>query len=155
MIWRALHDCLPTRWNLSKKGIELNSLLCPVCNQSPELIDHVLWNCPLTSEIWHKVIMWLDLSFPVINSFAASFDWVEDLRINPHAKHIVRSILGVTAWSIWKFRNDSIFSLKRPIRQDIFDSIVDLSYVWFSNRYRKLNISWSNWIQNPLLATYL
>ncbi|PWA77668.1 reverse transcriptase domain, Reverse transcriptase zinc-binding domain protein [Artemisia annua] len=130
MTWRALRDRLPTRWNLSKKGIELNSLLCPICNQSPELIDHVLWNCPLTYEIWHKVFMWLDLSFPVINSFDASFDWVEDLRVNPHAKHIVRSILGVTAWKfIWKFRNDSIFSLKRPIRQDILDSTVDLSYV--------------------------
>ncbi|GJX80171.1 RNA-directed DNA polymerase, eukaryota [Tanacetum coccineum] len=155
MVWRALRDRLPTRWNLSRKGIDIVSLLCPICNQNPELIDHVLWKCSLASELWHKVFMWLDLTPPVINSFAAIFDWVEDLRINPQGKHIVQSILGVTAWSIWKFRNGCIFDHKRPIRQDIFDNIVDLSYVWLSNRYRKLNISWTNWIQNPLLVPCL
>ncbi|GJV69249.1 RNA-directed DNA polymerase, eukaryota [Tanacetum coccineum] len=81
MIWRALRDRLPTRWNISRKGIELFSLLCPICNQCPEHIDHILWNCPLAVEIWHKVFLWLDISFPVINSFAASFEWLEDLQI--------------------------------------------------------------------------
>ncbi|PWA60260.1 hypothetical protein CTI12_AA383870 [Artemisia annua] len=47
--------------------------------KSPELIDHVLWNYPLASEIWHKVFVSLDLSFPAINTVAASFEWVEDL----------------------------------------------------------------------------
>ncbi|GJZ26745.1 hypothetical protein Tco_0570998 [Tanacetum coccineum] len=64
MIWRALRDRLPTCWNLSRKA----------------------------SEIWHKVFMWLDHLFPVINSFATIFEWVEDLRINSQAKHIVQSI---------------------------------------------------------------
>ncbi|GJT31998.1 hypothetical protein Tco_0922417 [Tanacetum coccineum] len=86
MIWRVLRDHLPTRWNLSRKA----------------------------SEIWLKVFLWLDLVFLGINSFAASFDWVEDLQIRPQAKHIVQSILGITAWSIWKFRNGCIFSHKRP-----------------------------------------
>nr|GEY19493.1 RNA-directed DNA polymerase, eukaryota [Tanacetum cinerariifolium] len=104
MIWRALRDCLPKRWNLSRNA----------------------------SEIWHKVFAWLDLLFPVINSFAASFELVEDLRISPQAKHIVQSILSVTSWFIGKFRNGCIFSHKHPNRQDIFDSIVDLSYILFS-----------------------
>ncbi|GKA51084.1 hypothetical protein Tco_0744280 [Tanacetum coccineum] len=44
-------------------------------------IDHILWNCPLAVEIWHRVFLLLDISFPVINSFAASFEWLEDLQI--------------------------------------------------------------------------
>ncbi|GJY08595.1 putative RNA-directed DNA polymerase, partial [Tanacetum coccineum] len=128
MIWRALRDRLPTRWNLSRKGIDLTSLLCPVCNQSIELIDHVLWNCPLASEIWHKVFMWLDLSFPAINSFAASFEWVEDLQINPRAKYIVQSILGVTAWSIWKFRNKLIFGDRRDHFKVVCNGVIFLFF---------------------------
>ncbi|GJT17104.1 RNA-directed DNA polymerase, eukaryota, reverse transcriptase zinc-binding domain protein [Tanacetum coccineum] len=31
-IWRALRDRLPSRWNLSRKGIEMNSLNCPICD---------------------------------------------------------------------------------------------------------------------------
>nr|GFC99553.1 RNA-directed DNA polymerase, eukaryota [Tanacetum cinerariifolium] len=27
--WRTLHDRLPSRWNLSRKGIEVTSLNCP------------------------------------------------------------------------------------------------------------------------------
>ncbi|GJW54067.1 hypothetical protein Tco_0098152 [Tanacetum coccineum] len=72
MIWRALRDRLPTCWNLSRKA----------------------------SEIWHKVFMWLDHLFPVINSFATIFEWVEDLRINSQAKHIVQSIWVSTLLSI-------------------------------------------------------
>ncbi|KAL4557832.1 hypothetical protein LXL04_036026 [Taraxacum kok-saghyz] len=31
--WKMMSDALPTRWNLSQRGIELNSMLCPICGE--------------------------------------------------------------------------------------------------------------------------
>nr|GFA42822.1 RNA-directed DNA polymerase, eukaryota, reverse transcriptase zinc-binding domain protein [Tanacetum cinerariifolium] len=29
--WKVIHDCLPTRFNISRRGIEIESILCPMC----------------------------------------------------------------------------------------------------------------------------
>nr|GFA99981.1 reverse transcriptase domain, reverse transcriptase zinc-binding domain protein [Tanacetum cinerariifolium] len=41
-VWRALRDRLPTRWNLSRKGIELNSLNYPICDTRIESTFHTI-----------------------------------------------------------------------------------------------------------------
>ncbi|GJV70260.1 RNA-directed DNA polymerase, eukaryota [Tanacetum coccineum] len=53
-IWRVLRDRLPTRWNLSWRGIDMDSLSCPTCDVSVETIDHILWFCSLATAVWHQ-----------------------------------------------------------------------------------------------------
>ncbi|GKB17944.1 RNA-directed DNA polymerase, eukaryota [Tanacetum coccineum] len=64
-IWRDLRDRVPTRWNLSRRGIDLDSLYCPTCDTSIETIDHTLWFCSLATSVWHRVFAWLDLQIPI------------------------------------------------------------------------------------------
>nr|GEU61206.1 RNA-directed DNA polymerase, eukaryota, reverse transcriptase zinc-binding domain protein [Tanacetum cinerariifolium] len=40
--WRARHDRLPTRLNLSRRGVVLDSILCPLCDADVEDVHHVL-----------------------------------------------------------------------------------------------------------------
>ena len=63
-LWRAFRNRLPTRWNLSNKGIKIESILCPICSSSPETVDHTLWTCSLATSVWLKTFQWLDLDFP-------------------------------------------------------------------------------------------
>nr|GEV56720.1 RNA-directed DNA polymerase, eukaryota [Tanacetum cinerariifolium] len=63
-IWRALRDRLPTRWNLSRKGIDLDTLSCPIYDSSIETSNHTLWFCSLATSIWYKVFAWLDIDTP-------------------------------------------------------------------------------------------
>nr|GEW80244.1 RNA-directed DNA polymerase, eukaryota [Tanacetum cinerariifolium] len=62
-IWRALRDRLPTRWNLSRKGIDMDSLTCPICDSSIETTNHTLWFCSFATTLWQK-IFWAGFSFP-------------------------------------------------------------------------------------------
>ncbi|GKA64594.1 RNA-directed DNA polymerase, eukaryota, reverse transcriptase zinc-binding domain protein [Tanacetum coccineum] len=48
-VWRASRDRLPSRWNLSRRGIEVNSLNCPICDAGTETSFHTLWACSLAS----------------------------------------------------------------------------------------------------------
>ncbi|GJV79478.1 RNA-directed DNA polymerase, eukaryota [Tanacetum coccineum] len=43
--WRARRDRLPTRVNLSRRGVLLDSHLCPLCNAAMEDVQHVFFRC--------------------------------------------------------------------------------------------------------------
>ncbi|GJU93175.1 RNA-directed DNA polymerase, eukaryota, reverse transcriptase zinc-binding domain protein [Tanacetum coccineum] len=51
-IWRVLRDRLPFGWNLSRKGVDVVSLSCPVCDCGIETIHHSLWFCSLATTVW-------------------------------------------------------------------------------------------------------
>ncbi|GKC93766.1 RNA-directed DNA polymerase, eukaryota, reverse transcriptase zinc-binding domain protein, partial [Tanacetum coccineum] len=44
-IWRLRLDKLPHRLNLSKRGLEIDFILCPICNNNVESNDHVFFSC--------------------------------------------------------------------------------------------------------------
>nr|GEU69301.1 putative RNA-directed DNA polymerase, eukaryota, reverse transcriptase zinc-binding domain protein [Tanacetum cinerariifolium] len=46
-IWRTLRDRIPSRWNLSRKGIDVASITCPVCDSRIETSYHSMWVCRL------------------------------------------------------------------------------------------------------------
>ncbi|XP_059431615.1 uncharacterized protein LOC132165136 [Corylus avellana] len=50
-LWKALHNLLPTRVNLAKKGIVRNTL-CPICGLEEETVAHILWTCPSSNDVW-------------------------------------------------------------------------------------------------------
>ncbi|KAL4561637.1 hypothetical protein LXL04_033807 [Taraxacum kok-saghyz] len=45
LMWRMARDRLPTRLSLRDKGIDLHSLLCPICLCTGESSDHLFSKC--------------------------------------------------------------------------------------------------------------
>ncbi|GJX68444.1 RNA-directed DNA polymerase, eukaryota [Tanacetum coccineum] len=129
-IWRALRDRLPTRWNLSRKGIDMDSLTCPICDSSIETTNHTLWFCSLATTLWQKIFVWLDLVSPSPSNIQDVYSWLEDMRFPSSRKSILEVICGVVFWSLWNFRNELIFGTTLPKRNILFDKIVDCSYRW-------------------------
>ena len=154
-VWRALRDRLPTRWNLSNKGVEIESILCPTCSSSPETIQHSLWTCSLATCVWLKVFSWLDLLYPTPSSLQDVFAYVDQLHIHNDRKLMLQAIFGVVLWTLWSFRNHLIFNSHPMARNEIFDKVTSTSFLWYTNRNRKANISWNNWLQNPLIPYIL
>ncbi|XP_042939506.1 uncharacterized protein LOC122274538 [Carya illinoinensis] len=50
-IWKAIHEGLPTRKNLARRGV-VDSALCPICKQVEETTCHVVWSCMAASDVW-------------------------------------------------------------------------------------------------------
>ena len=154
-IWRALYDRLPTRWNLSRKGIDMDSLTCPICDSSIETTNHTLWFCSLATNLWQKIFVWLDIVSPSPSTIKGVYSWIEGIRVSSSQKSILEVICGVVLWSLWNYRNELIFGTTPPNCSILFDNIVDCSYRWFSSRNKSSSISWNNWIQNPLMVSTL
>ncbi|GJT23249.1 RNA-directed DNA polymerase, eukaryota [Tanacetum coccineum] len=45
--WRVRLDKLPTRLNLSLKGIDISTIVCLLCHASVESASHIFFSCPM------------------------------------------------------------------------------------------------------------
>ncbi|GJR50574.1 RNA-directed DNA polymerase, eukaryota, reverse transcriptase zinc-binding domain protein [Tanacetum coccineum] len=54
--WRVCLDKLPTRANLSLRGMDIPSIACPLCNSAVESTSHIFFACPLARQQLKVVI---------------------------------------------------------------------------------------------------
>ncbi|GJS17668.1 RNA-directed DNA polymerase, eukaryota, reverse transcriptase zinc-binding domain protein [Tanacetum coccineum] len=57
-VWRVLKGRLPILSELDKRGIDLNTLLCPCCDDNVETTDHSLLLCNMAWSVWVKFFKW-------------------------------------------------------------------------------------------------
>ncbi|GKA78844.1 RNA-directed DNA polymerase, eukaryota [Tanacetum coccineum] len=62
--WKVKLDGLPTRLNISKRGIPIDSILCPTCDIAVESSRHIFFQCKIATELFRMITNW-----PSINSF--------------------------------------------------------------------------------------
>nr|GEW78193.1 RNA-directed DNA polymerase, eukaryota [Tanacetum cinerariifolium] len=68
--WRARRDCLPTRVQLIRRGVTLESTNCPLCRSCEEDIHHVLFRCDVARTVLCCVCRWWDLDWQAWSSFS-------------------------------------------------------------------------------------
>ncbi|GKD15206.1 RNA-directed DNA polymerase, eukaryota, reverse transcriptase zinc-binding domain protein [Tanacetum coccineum] len=61
--WKVRLDCLPTRLNISRRGIDIDSILCPICGNAVESSRHLFFECQDVKEIFRKICKWWDVSY--------------------------------------------------------------------------------------------
>ncbi|PWA52220.1 RNA-directed DNA polymerase, eukaryota, Reverse transcriptase zinc-binding domain protein [Artemisia annua] len=115
--WRAEFDRLPTRDALVKRRINIVDVACPLCEAANEEINHLFVGCGYSFGVWNYICRWCKLD----PFFAYDFDDLLQLFRNVHGgkwrKKIVRGIVMVTVWVIWKTRNEKVFQqVSRQVR---------------------------------------
>ena len=150
-MWRAMLNKLPTRVNLDRKGIEVDSLLCPICHEDVETVNHIFFTCDLAKDLWALLAKWWELDVPFCASISDWLSWLDSLSISFKARVFLDGVGSAIMWSLWSFRNRLLFSNHPPKKSLIWDSIVSYSFLWISSRNPKTAISWVGWLRNPLL----
>ncbi|XP_017635845.1 uncharacterized protein LOC108477876 [Gossypium arboreum] len=51
-MWRLINDYVPHFTNLLKRRLCVDNA-CPLCKESPEDSDHLLWYCDIIRQLWH------------------------------------------------------------------------------------------------------
>ncbi|GJY70046.1 RNA-directed DNA polymerase, eukaryota [Tanacetum coccineum] len=128
--WRARLDRLPTRHNLIKRGVTLESSMCPICNLAIEDSAHVFFQCDLAKSILRRICRWWDIVWSDVSSFADWYLWFDSIRLPSKLKLVLEGVFFIAWWHIWVFRNQSVFDVSSPIRSVIHDGIVSRSYTW-------------------------
>ncbi|GJU21316.1 RNA-directed DNA polymerase, eukaryota, reverse transcriptase zinc-binding domain protein [Tanacetum coccineum] len=75
--WKVKLDILPTRLNISKRGMNIESILCPLCEKNVESSSHIFFTCPISREIFRKVLLWWEIDVVMVSSYD---EWLELLE---------------------------------------------------------------------------
>ncbi|GKA86143.1 RNA-directed DNA polymerase, eukaryota, reverse transcriptase zinc-binding domain protein [Tanacetum coccineum] len=57
-LWRLKLNKLPSRVNLDRRGIEVDSILCPSCLEDIETVNYSFFNCRLAKDLWALLAKW-------------------------------------------------------------------------------------------------
>ncbi|GKB30224.1 RNA-directed DNA polymerase, eukaryota, reverse transcriptase zinc-binding domain protein [Tanacetum coccineum] len=150
--WRVLNGRMATRVNLDRRGIDLNSLRCPICDDDIETEEHLFVHCELARDTWKDVLRWSHIP-------NTSFQYLQDVisladhsPLQSKSSRFFDAVVQTTIWSLWRFRNNTIFSTKRPSRVLLFNDIKTLSYHWITSICRNSSFNWIEWFDNPCRA---
>nr|GEU86973.1 RNA-directed DNA polymerase, eukaryota [Tanacetum cinerariifolium] len=56
--WKIKMDVLPTRLNISRRGIDIDTISCPICDCGVESSNHLFFSCSLARQIACKISLW-------------------------------------------------------------------------------------------------
>ncbi|GJR77635.1 RNA-directed DNA polymerase, eukaryota [Tanacetum coccineum] len=146
--WRVSLDKLPTRLNLSLRGLDIPSIICPLCSIAVESTSHLLFSCQLARQLMIKVVHWWELEYQDFHSYEDWLLWFKNLRVSKRLKDVFEGVCYISWWVIWKFRNQVLFGINFPRLDLLFDDIVRLSFYWCSSRCSS-NFDWNTWMKNP------
>nr|GEW02237.1 hypothetical protein [Tanacetum cinerariifolium] len=99
-MWRMFLDRLPHRLNLSSRGLDLDSILCSVCNEVIESNSHLFFSCVAASNIWRLIRGWCDLKTPMLSSCDDWVSWFSSWTASRVEKDRAYVIFASTCWMI-------------------------------------------------------
>jgi hypothetical protein len=106
----VLKDRLRTADRLEERGLS-HSLLCPLCCQEPETIEHITLQCSFSRDVWFKVLRPFSLHDRMPAADAMLALWWTSLSNEILARHRkeVNSLVILIARELWLERNARIF----------------------------------------------
>ncbi|GKE56214.1 RNA-directed DNA polymerase, eukaryota [Tanacetum coccineum] len=150
--WKVKTDSLPTRFNISRRGIDIESITCAICDNGVETSSHLFFSCCMVRQIGCMIARWWDVPYVEVDSHEEWISWLVNLRISSKHKLMIEGVFYVMWWHLWSFRNKLMFDVKTPSKALFFEDVVSMSFHWC--RYRcKASFSWNDWLKNPNLIT--
>ncbi|GKE09180.1 RNA-directed DNA polymerase, eukaryota, reverse transcriptase zinc-binding domain protein, partial [Tanacetum coccineum] len=127
-VWRDLRGRLPVRVDLDKRGIDLDSVLCPSCNNSVETCAHSLITCDLAMSVWDKIFNWWKVR--CVNAFTIDEFFSSNASVNV-PKYFSR-VWQAVIWTTGDILD--VLQLKYLLLQFLF-SEKTVAALWSENRF--------------------
>nr|GEX32936.1 RNA-directed DNA polymerase, eukaryota, reverse transcriptase zinc-binding domain protein [Tanacetum cinerariifolium] len=108
LAWLIANKRLSTKDNLDKCGIDLDSVLCPMCNNDIKTESHILVSCPADKAVWKDIFTWWKL----LNSYLSALEDVFSLANRATLEKRLTSFFDVTVnttmWEVqeWNSKKD-------------------------------------------------
>ncbi|GJU45911.1 RNA-directed DNA polymerase, eukaryota [Tanacetum coccineum] len=149
--WKVKSNALPTRFNISRRGMDIDSIVCPICNAGVESTNHIFFQCVVVRQIMRKISSWWNIDYSDVNSYEEWQVWLVSIRIQSKLKGVLEGVYYGLWWYMWNFRNKLLFDKKIPEKALIFDNLVSSSFYWCKFRC-KASFKWDDWLKNPYIV---
>ncbi|XP_071713461.1 uncharacterized protein [Rutidosis leptorrhynchoides] len=136
-VWRILRKRIAVKVELDRRGNDLDTLLCPLCNDVVESMDQAIYSCKSGQEIWIGIIKWWNLSLPLGFTLVDLIKCSNAIRLETSKKKVWQAVVWVTCYLIWKNRNLKVFRNDAWATSKIISEVQVKSFEWVKNRSRK------------------
>ncbi|GJV09532.1 RNA-directed DNA polymerase, eukaryota, reverse transcriptase zinc-binding domain protein [Tanacetum coccineum] len=109
--WKVKLDILPTRLNISKRGMDIESILCPLCEKNVESSSHIFFTCPISREIFRKVLLWWEIDVVMVSSYDEWLEWLLSIR----TFNALENGIASTSTPYWDTEDDDDCGISLPL----------------------------------------
>jgi hypothetical protein len=151
--WQTLLARIPTKENLAIRGMVLENahVNCAVCGGGVETENHLFILCPFAWSIWIEVYRWFGVVEVSPGNIASHFiGFLSSLKCGKKPRKGLGMVWHVVLWTLWRVRNDKIFSNKPILFHDVLDRIKCISWNWLLARKPNSFCLFYEWCVNPL-----
>ncbi|GJV86471.1 reverse transcriptase domain, reverse transcriptase zinc-binding domain protein [Tanacetum coccineum] len=150
-MWRALKGRISVQDQLDRRGIDLDTTLCPCFNSIVESCIHSLVLCNFAMSMWEKIFNWGKLRNVNTFSIGEIFTANRNVVIPRYSSHLWQAVIWTSIYFIWNIRNELVFNRKVSSVTKIVQDIQLKSFEWITKRMRNSSeIDWNQWIREPL-----
>ncbi|MFS8012310.1 hypothetical protein Hanom_Chr14g01319331 [Helianthus anomalus] len=107
---------------------------------------HVFVSCGFTFGVWSKIWRWCKLIPAYYGTIEDMLQWQNSSSLSVWGKKIVRGIIMVTCWALWKVRNKKVFQNSDPKVEEVVALVKSMSFIWLKYRSVRSNIEWKDWV---------
>ncbi|XP_035832890.1 uncharacterized protein LOC118481759 [Helianthus annuus] len=135
-------DRIPTLGTLRKRNIMVGDGGCYLCGEADENTDHIFTACRISNGVWAGVASWCRLPSFFLFSIDDIQGYVTQMNNSKTKKEIVYGVLILTAWRIWKARNEKAFASIDANVVHIMSDVKALGYLWYRSRFKDCTLDW-------------
>nr|GEV35383.1 RNA-directed DNA polymerase, eukaryota [Tanacetum cinerariifolium] len=110
-----------TAFNISRRGISIDSILCANCDTRVETSRHLFFSCCMAREVMKLIARWWNVLESDFDSYEEWLAWFANVRLPLKNKKTLEGVFYVLWWLLWWFRNKTIFEGKTPKKAMFFD----------------------------------
>ncbi|GKB51228.1 RNA-directed DNA polymerase, eukaryota, reverse transcriptase zinc-binding domain protein [Tanacetum coccineum] len=120
LTWRVLNRRLPTRVNIDRRGIDIDSIRCPICDGDLESEDHLFVSCVIAVEIWKNILDWWGISNVGINNLYDVINLADRVPLEPKHSNFFEVVVQTAIWNV------ILNFLRSTTKHDLLSSSRDL-----------------------------
>nr|GEY20306.1 RNA-directed DNA polymerase, eukaryota [Tanacetum cinerariifolium] len=134
LAWKIRNDALPTRFNISRRGIDIQDMPCPICDNAIESSEHLFFRCSLIRDIGKKIVRWWNMEYEEMNSYDEWKTWIVSRRMGSKLKNMSEGVWYTLWWYVWNHRNKILFDETTPVKSMLLDNVISSSFHWCKSR---------------------
>ncbi|XP_068504156.1 uncharacterized protein [Phaseolus vulgaris] len=148
--WRALINRIPTREGLNRRGVQLSSLACVLCEVKEETCQHLFLECIYAQQVWFLCLKWLGITLVQQNDLKDHFLSFHLPQFSFNQNLVLKGIWAAIVRCIWDQRNAIIFKQDVVDVEEILQMAQLKSWLWMKYRTSHNSHSFSDWLLNLL-----
>ncbi|XP_071695310.1 uncharacterized protein [Rutidosis leptorrhynchoides] len=103
--------CLASN-ELDKRGVDLHSLRCPLCDDGLESVEHSLLLCDRVRDLWARVFKWWGIRNSNPTNLSDLLEGQNASSMSEKGKGLWQAIVWIGLYHIWGLRNKTVFQNK-------------------------------------------